>query len=234
MPDSKVVYVNENSDSDDEIIYGEKTIKVEDGSIDEKQHIPEIAVVSEHAAKDDKASTEEVEVEKDTIPDSQIEVGVSQISGTSSNPIDLTEDSDEEPADEEPADQGHVDEQPVDEQPVDEQPVDEQSVDEQPVDEQPADEQPADEKPVDEQPADQEPEDEMSGGYASLEDDNESLDTLEILNMDPLYFRLTKFLQTRGGGPENDEPENVAEILKKINTNLDMMNANLSKFFESK
>ena len=223
MPDSKVVYLNENSDSDDEIIYGEKTIKVEDGSINEKQQTPEIAAVPEPVREDEKTSTEEVEVEKDTMPDTQIEVGGSQISGTSSNPIDLTEDSDEEPADQEPADQG---------------PVDEQSVDEQPVNEQPADEQPADEKPVDEQPADQEPdvvgEDEMSGGYASLEDDNESLDTQAILNIDPLYFRLTKFLQTRGGGPENDEPENVAEILKKINTNLDMMNANLSKFFESK
>jgi hypothetical protein len=83
-------------------------------------------------------------------------------------------------------------------------------------------------------PDDIDDEDIMSGGYESekLEDDTESLDTQAILNVDPLYFRLTKFLQTRGGGPENDEPENVAEILKKINMNLDMMNINLNKFFE--
>ena len=56
-------------------------------------------------------------------------------------------------------------------------------------------------------------------GYQSELDESSSvssLDTDAILNVDPLYFRLTKFLQTGG-----DEPENVAEILKKINTNLE-------------
>ena len=62
-------------------------------------------------------------------------------------------------------------------------------------------------------------------GYISDPDDASSissLDTDAILNVDPLYFRLTKFLQTGGS-----EPENVAEILKKINTNLELMNNNL-------
>lgn len=69
-------------------------------------------------------------------------------------------------------------------------------------------------------------------GYKSEPDDASSvssLDTDAILNVDPLYFRLTKFLQTGG-----DEPENVAEILKKINTNLEFMNQNLMKLMNIK
>lgn len=56
------------------------------------------------------------------------------------------------------------------------------------------------------------------------EDDTLSVDTQAILNVDPLYFRLTKFLQTNDG-----EPENVAQILKKINTNLETMNGLIEK-----
>lgn len=69
-------------------------------------------------------------------------------------------------------------------------------------------------------------------GYKSELDESSSvssLDTDAILNVDPLYFRLTKFLQTGG-----DEPENVAEILKKINTNLEFMNQNLMKLMTTK
>tara|TARA_B100000405_G_scaffold302441_1_gene265752 strand:+ start:34 stop:768 length:735 start_codon:yes stop_codon:yes gene_type:complete len=236
MPDSKVVYVNENSDSDDEIIYGEKILKVENDN-EPKPTQEKAAVVPETAVDVEETTNEEVKVENVTMPDTQTEVVGSDIDGTSSNPIDLTGGSDEnEPIDEEP---------PVDEEPVDEEPVVEDNdgkVDEEPADEEPADKEPADEEPVVEELIDQNSadpesisvgEDQMSGGYASsIEEDNESLDTQAILNIDPLYFRLTKFLQTRGGGPENDEPENVAEILKKININLDKMNSNLTKFFE--
>lgn len=69
-------------------------------------------------------------------------------------------------------------------------------------------------------------------GYRSEQDDASSvssLDTDAILNVDPLYFRLTKFLQTGGS-----EPENVAEILKKINTNLEHMNQNLMNLMNAK
>ena len=69
-------------------------------------------------------------------------------------------------------------------------------------------------------------------GYRSEPDDASSvssLDTDAILNVDPLYFRLTKFLQTGGS-----EPENVAEILKKINTNLELMNQNLMNLMNAK
>jgi len=69
-------------------------------------------------------------------------------------------------------------------------------------------------------------------GYRSEPDDASSvssLDTDAILNVDPLYFRLTKFLQTGGS-----EPENVAEILKKINTNLEHMNQNLMNLMNVK
>ena len=69
-------------------------------------------------------------------------------------------------------------------------------------------------------------------GYRSEPDDASSvssLDTDAILNVDPLYFRLTKFLQTGGS-----EPENVAEILKKINTNLELMNQNVMNLMNAK
>ena len=69
-------------------------------------------------------------------------------------------------------------------------------------------------------------------GYRSEPDDASSvssLDTDAILNVDPLYFRLTKFLQTGG-----EDPENVAEILKKINTNLELMNQNLMNLMNTK
>lgn len=72
----------------------------------------------------------------------------------------------------------------------------------------------------------------INGGSPKKLDEDEdetgsisSLDTDAILNVDPLYFRLTKFLQTGG-----EEPENVAEILKKINMNLDKMNTNIENF----
>jgi hypothetical protein len=56
------------------------------------------------------------------------------------------------------------------------------------------------------------------GGYAS--DDASSINTDEILKVDPLYLRLTKFLQTEDG-------ESVANTLKKINNQLELLNTNL-------
>lgn len=50
--------------------------------------------------------------------------------------------------------------------------------------------------------------------------DSDSVATIDILNIDPLYLRLTKFLQTKDG-------ESVAETLQKINEQLVMLNANL-------
>lgn len=58
------------------------------------------------------------------------------------------------------------------------------------------------------------------GGYAS--DDASSINTDEILKVDPLYLRLTKFLQSEDG-------ESVANTLKKINNQLELLNANLIK-----
>jgi len=60
---------------------------------------------------------------------------------------------------------------------------------------------------------------ESDGGDIS---DSDSLATTDILKIDPLYLRLTKFLQTNDG-------ESVADTLKKINDQLVMLNANLSK-----
>lgn len=58
------------------------------------------------------------------------------------------------------------------------------------------------------------------GGYAS--DGASSINTDEILKVDPLYLRLTKFLQTEDG-------ESVANTLKKINNQLELLNTNLIK-----
>lgn len=61
--------------------------------------------------------------------------------------------------------------------------------------------------------------DERSGGYAS--DDVSSINTDEILKVDPLYLRLTKFLH-------DDDGESVANNLKKINNQLQLLNTNLA------
>ena len=58
------------------------------------------------------------------------------------------------------------------------------------------------------------------GGYVS--DGGSSINTEEILKIDPLYLRLTKFLQTEDG-------ESVANTLKKINNQLELLNTNLIK-----
>ena len=58
-----------------------------------------------------------------------------------------------------------------------------------------------------------------------------SIDTQAILNVDPLYFRLTKFLQCGAGSPD-DPTQNVAQILTKINYNLEKMNSLFEKFVE--
>tara|TARA_Y100000389_G_scaffold193485_1_gene222305 strand:+ start:6931 stop:7383 length:453 start_codon:yes stop_codon:yes gene_type:complete len=60
---------------------------------------------------------------------------------------------------------------------------------------------------------------ESDGGDMS---DSDSVATTDILKIDPLYLRLTKFLQTNDG-------ESVADTLKKINDQLVMLNTNLSK-----
>jgi hypothetical protein len=51
--------------------------------------------------------------------------------------------------------------------------------------------------------------------------DSESVNTIDILNIDPLYLRLKKFLQSESG-------ESIAETLKKINDQLVSLNANLT------
>lgn len=62
-------------------------------------------------------------------------------------------------------------------------------------------------------------------GYNSQGGDDasvSSLNTDELLKVDPMYFRLTKFLQTGG--------MNVAEILSGIHLEMKNLNENLSKF----
>lgn len=60
-----------------------------------------------------------------------------------------------------------------------------------------------------------------------------SLDTEAILNVDPLYYRLTKFLQC-GGDVEGEPKQNVAQILFQINSNLVKMNQLFETYLEKK
>jgi hypothetical protein len=74
--------------------------------------------------------------------------------------------------------------------------------------------------------SDDEDEDEeggFGGGYASSSDNVSSISTNALLTVDPLYYRLTKFLQA-GGSDGSDGPLNVAEILMKININIEKLN----------
>lgn len=72
---------------------------------------------------------------------------------------------------------------------------------------------------------------EVVGGYddddalSKSSDDVSSLSTTDLLRVDPLYYRLTKFLQTSG-----DDPQNVAEILKKINVQLENITLLMTKY----
>ena len=76
------------------------------------------------------------------------------------------------------------------------------------------------------------------GGYVPKKLDDEtatiisSVDTDNILSVDPLYFRLTKFLQTSQEEDGGEEPQNIADILKKINMNLDKMNTHLENYIK--
>ena len=72
-------------------------------------------------------------------------------------------------------------------------------------------------------------EEELEGGDDSLSVDSDlsggsSVNTNQILEMDPMYIRLTKFLQT--GGENN---KNLADILLDISNNFTKLNENLEK-----
>jgi hypothetical protein len=89
---------------------------------------------------------------------------------------------------------------------------------------------------VDDNTVDDAEEYDASGGY----DDNasssasgvSSLSTGGLLEIDPLYYKLTKFLQTRC--ETGSEPENVAEILKTISHQLENMTVIMTTYVEKK
>ena len=72
------------------------------------------------------------------------------------------------------------------------------------------------------------------GGYdsdgASSGSDVSSISTTALLNLDPLFYRLTKFLQT--GGNDGTETQNVAQILNNINLNLERMNSLMTTYVD--
>ena len=57
---------------------------------------------------------------------------------------------------------------------------------------------------------------------SSADSDGSSVNTADILENDPMYIRLTKFLQTGG-----DNKKNMAEILLDISNNFTKLNENL-------
>ena len=200
MPESKIVYVNEDYDSDQDnaIIYG---------------GAPAPAAPEPAPESPPKFAPEGEEADADADADADAE--------------EASADAEEEPADaeEEPAD---AKKEPADAEKV---PTADEALVTEPAAE------PAAER--DDELAAEGDDKSASGsifggddGYKSDDGDSSSissLDTDAILNVDPLYFRLTKFLQTGGS-----EPENVAEILQKINTNLELMNQNLMNLMNAK
>lgn len=64
-----------------------------------------------------------------------------------------------------------------------------------------------------------------------------SEDTIEsqaLLEIDPMYIRLTKFLETSGTNKKNlaDIVDNIASSLKDLNATFDKMNSNLEKILK--
>ena len=53
-----------------------------------------------------------------------------------------------------------------------------------------------------------------------------TINTDDVLSVDPMYYRLTKFLQTGGG-------ENVADILKNMSNQLNILNDNIIKMLDA-
>ena len=198
MSESKIVYVNEESDDDEAgIIYGAAPKTPETQTIQQV-----ISPVQEPIAGEQEEQKEQQEQQE----------------------------QEEEQEEQEEQKQQEKEQEDKEEQEEQEQQEKEQEDKEEQEEQEEEEEQ--------EEQEEQEEEENVGGsmfggdGYRSEPDDASSvssLDTDAILNVDPLYFRLTKFLQTGGS-----EPENVAEILKKINTNLELMNQNLMNLMNAK
>ena len=224
MPDSKLVYVNDNTDSDEELIYGEdknvESAQVAMESPDTRCGGGDEASVSDTGADTDSSTvndtisaaeetqgseetTDFIEVVTSSVEKEKEEANVveeeelNDTEQTGGKVKDTTNGNEEDNENKEPEDR-----------------KDNESGDK--AAEEYEDDEDADDKNADDEDADDED-----------ADDTDSIDTQAILNVDPLYFRLTKFLQTGG-----DEPENVAEILKKINQNLNTLNQNILKYLE--
>jgi hypothetical protein len=60
----------------------------------------------------------------------------------------------------------------------------------------------------------------------SMSESVSDIGTSEILKIDPMYLRLTKFFQSNNG-------ESVGETLQTISKQLENLNANLSKFIDN-
>ena len=243
--DNKVVYVGDDSDDEEEnkLIYDEPSKAVDETNDTEESGSKSVS---------DDASTELITSETKDDPDSElVEDTVKSSAESESDQIDEKEieiplgDSSADANGEEDADEqnGETETEVEDGEEVGEEDDDEENgeADENDVKE--------DKEEVD-QEVDQEEEHGQDGGdkyddpgdsVSSVGDDEEdessddgsdvSLDTEAILNVDPLYYRLTKFLQC-GGESEGEPKQNVAQILFQINNNLVKMNQLFESYLE--
>lgn len=63
--------------------------------------------------------------------------------------------------------------------------------------------------------------------------DSESVKTDDLLRLDPLYFRLTKFLQcSQGNESSSEKPQNITDVLFDIRNELRGLNMNFSRYLE--
>lgn len=71
--------------------------------------------------------------------------------------------------------------------------------------------------------------DDLHDDYDSNDDASSvsTINTDDVLSVDPMYYRLTKFLQTGGG-------ENVADILKNMSNQLTTLNLNIESMLQEK
>lgn len=90
------------------------------------------------------------------------------------------------------------------------------------------------ENEVDDSDSELDDKEEIDEDYSDNDNDDKAsmssistINTDDVLSVDPMYYRLTKFLQTGGG-------ENVADILKNMSNQLSTLNLNITKILESK
>jgi len=84
----------------------------------------------------------------------------------------------------------------------------------------------------DDESSDSSSNDETDDDESNSDDTESSINTEELLNIDPLYYRLSRFLQTNVEG--ENEVKNVAELLVDINNSLISLNKTMKGMIKKK